>query len=167
MREHEQQQFLERDLAVRAAIRGAGEPVGRGHAAAVDGHDGEDLREREQHAVDGLRTHRLLECRERIAESVRVEPVTPIRDREMRGFVEQSQREQVGGRGTGAPAPRGVQRGGEAMRGRRVCEDGTARRREQRLIEAAAVSGGTRDVELVGERRSAQGGLLSWRVFGS
>ncbi|MEY4070828.1 MAG: hypothetical protein RL721_1442 [Candidatus Eisenbacteria bacterium] len=156
--EREEQPLLERHLAVRATVAGIREPLGGGAFPAIDRDGREAIGEREQQAVHRRPSERTLEVRERVGETVRVAVRPPVRDREMRGLVEQPEREQLGGRGPRGSASRAIQRAREAVRGGGAREHDATRRGEQRLVEGAAVTGLARDVELARQDGRSAGG---------
>ena len=140
VRERQHHQLLERHLAVRPAVGRTCEPDLGPLAAAIHRSGRELVREREQQAVHGCFAQCLLQVIECRAQAVRVQGRAPVRHHKVCGFVQQSEGEQVRGRGTAVAAARGVQGGREAMRRRGAREHGAARGGEQRLIEAAPVT---------------------------
>ena len=145
-------ELLEGDLAVRGAVRLAGEVLRRRQLATVDGERRETGREPGQRRVDGLRAQDLVEVIERVVDRLGVLLLAIDADHGMQDLVHEAERVELTradrrvGYAVVAPSRRHL--GGEAPHRAQVRQDDVPGQREERLVQAIAGAGLRRDVEL-------------------
>ena len=156
VRQPEQQQLLERYLAVRATLGLAGEVCLGRHVAAIRGHVGEVLDEGRQRGVERRRAEPLAQVGHGRRHDAGLAFAAVKLHHEVEHLVDQSHRVEIAGTyrcaRVGGQVALPVHCLREATGRGEVDEDDVPGRAEERLVELVAIARSARNVELEGHR---------------